>query len=78
MAFSADGKTVLTGSMDGSARLWEVAFQPLEGTVERVVLWIQLITGMEVDPSGAVHVFDPETWRQRSQRLEDLGGPPVR
>ena len=61
----------------GEARLWEVAPAPLEGSVERIVLWTQVITGMEVDPSGTPHVLDAPTWQQCSQRLKELDGPPT-
>jgi WD40 repeat protein/predicted Ser/Thr protein kinase len=81
-AFSPNGKTVLTGSGDfglggGEAQLWDVTPAPLEGSVERIVLWTQVITGMEVDSSGVPHVLDAPTWQQRSQHLKELGGPPT-
>jgi len=41
-----------------------------------VLLWTQLITGMELDEYGQVRVLDANTWQQRRQQLEKLGGPP--
>jgi hypothetical protein len=41
------------------------------------MLWIQVITGLEVDEQAAVHVLDAATSQQRRQRLQELGGPPV-
>jgi WD40 repeat protein/predicted Ser/Thr protein kinase len=75
-----DGKTVLTWGPNKTARLWNVPV-PVEGAVERVVLWTKVITGMELvelDGTGAVHVMDAQSWHQCRQRLEELGGPPAR
>jgi hypothetical protein len=66
----------LTGSYDKTARLWKVP-QPLRGDPERIKLWTQVITGLEVDDLTAVHVLDAATWEQRRQRLQELGGPPL-
>ena len=74
VAFSPDGKTVLTGG-DKTARLWP-APAPLPGEPERILLWAQVITGMEVD-HGAVRVLDASTWEERCRWLDKLGGPPV-
>jgi WD40 repeat protein/tRNA A-37 threonylcarbamoyl transferase component Bud32 len=75
VAFSPDGKAVLTGSVDHTARLWHVP-SPLAGEPERILLWAQVITGMEVD-HGTVRVLDSNTWEERRERLMKLGGPPV-
>jgi WD40 repeat protein len=75
VALSADGKTALTGSNDNTARLWKVP-QPLHADPERIMLWTQVITGIEVDELTAVRVLDSATWQQRRQRLQELGGPP--
>jgi WD40 repeat protein/serine/threonine protein kinase len=72
-----DGRWVLTASADRTARLWEVTPQPVTGTVERILLWTQVITGMEMDADGQLHVLDPPTWQQRRHRLDELGGPPL-
>jgi len=76
VALSADGKLALTGSPDKTAHLWNVP-QPIRGDPERIILWIQVITGLEVDELTAVHVLDAATWQQRRQRLQEFGGPPL-
>jgi WD40 repeat protein len=44
---------------------------------EPTVRWIQVITGAELSSDGrGLTVLDAKTWKQRWQRLEQLGGPP--
>ena len=76
MAFSPDGKTVLTGSMDQTARLWDVA-TALPDDLERAATWIEVLTGLELDEFGSAKVLDNATWLQRRDTLKQLGGPPV-
>jgi hypothetical protein len=49
---------------------------PVEGSAERIALWAQVLTGMELDERGAPRVFDAAAWQQRRERLHELGGPP--
>jgi WD40 repeat protein len=75
VAFHPEGETVLTGSSDGTARLWE-APPPVEGSLERLVLWAQVITRMELGPDGVARALDHSRYENCEQRLRDLGGPP--
>jgi WD40 repeat protein/tRNA A-37 threonylcarbamoyl transferase component Bud32 len=75
VAFSPNGKAVLTGSEDQTAQLWPFP-QAVAGGVERIQLWAQVLTGMELDPDGALQILDGPTWQERRRRLERLGGPP--
>jgi Flp pilus assembly protein TadD len=77
VAFSPDGRRILTGSKDKTARLWELAPAPVEGPAERIVVWTEVLTGMEADLSGGLQVLDGPTWQQRRRRLQEQGGPPV-
>ncbi len=126
---SPDGRMVLTGSRNQTARLWDVVTSrpigpplsfaapvrgvrfyrdgrraliadrevnysdyaaaesnapviwdlptPVEGDVKRIVLWVQVLTALELDAKGKVSHLDADTWKQRSQRLEELGGSPM-
>jgi WD40 repeat protein len=75
VAFGPNGQTIWTGHKDGTLQEWAVP-TPLPGTLERISHWTQLITGMELDEQGASHVLDAQTWQQRWQNLQQLGGPP--
>jgi WD40 repeat protein len=75
LGFSPDGKTVVTGSPEEGVDVWIVP-APLAGDVERIRLWIEVNTGLELDAGGAVEELDGRTWHERWQRLQDLGGAP--
>jgi WD40 repeat protein len=74
-AFRPDGRALLTTTMH-RAQLWAVPV-PVPGEAERLRLWVEVSTGLELDASGAVVELDSATWQQRRQRLERLGGPPA-
>jgi WD40 repeat protein len=74
VALSPNGHLALTTSMN-NAYLWKPP-APLAGDVERLVVWTQAITGLELDADLVARVLDAPTWQQRRQRLEALGGPP--
>jgi WD40 repeat protein len=74
--FSPDGRGILIGC-PGSAVRWPVP-RPVAGDVPRVVLWTEVITGMELDSRGSVRLLSPAAWKDRRRRLEALGGPPSR
>jgi WD40 repeat protein/tRNA A-37 threonylcarbamoyl transferase component Bud32 len=76
VAYSPDGKNLLTASADHTAQLWRGPIA-VEGTPERLTLWVQVMTGMELDADGVVQGLDAAAWEQRRQRLEELGGPPA-
>jgi WD40 repeat protein len=76
VAFSPDSKTVLTGTSDGTARLWPVP-APLHNSADLITLWLSVHTGLELDEAGNAHVLDAQSWRERRQKLAQLGGPPL-
>jgi WD40 repeat protein len=75
VAFRPDGKMLLTGSADNSARLWDVP-EAVEGDDERIDCWIHVLTGLEFDAHDAIRPLDTAAWREQRRRLDDLGGPP--
>ena len=76
VAFSPSGKLLLTGSFDGTSRLWDVP-APVAGDLERISLWVQVLTGMELDGDGLFRMSDAAAWQRHRRRLQELGGPPL-
>ena len=77
VAFSPDGKTILTGSVDKTARLWRAPTE-IAGEPRRIALWTEVITGIELlNESNATQVLDAKTWEDRRRQLNALGGPPA-
>jgi WD40 repeat protein len=73
--FCPDGKTALTTGYGETARFWDVP-EPVKGSVERILLWTNVITGMGLDDSGDVQVLNMAQWEKARRHLEELGGPP--
>jgi hypothetical protein len=42
-----------------------------------VELWVQVVTGAEMDGSGGVRSLDAQTLEERRQELRRRGGTPV-
>jgi WD40 repeat protein len=71
-----DGQTFVTSA--GDVRVWQLPLR-LGGSPERVTLWVQVLTGLElVGETNVVRVLDPDAWQERRRRLDELGGPPGR
>lgn len=73
-ALSPDGSRLVIAGADGLTRMWEVATEPLPGDAEQVRLWVQVLTGMELDESGNARLLDAEVWLERRRALETQGG----
>jgi hypothetical protein len=65
---------ILTGSKDGTVRLWTVP-EPIPGDPERVILWSQALTGMQLDQSGMVRHLDAKEWQSCIERSGFVGVP---
>jgi tetratricopeptide (TPR) repeat protein len=75
VAYSPDGKTVLTGSGDLTARLWDVTELPDDP--ERVSAWISKATALGLDDRDEVKLLDRTALDEGRERLATLGGPPL-
>ncbi len=73
VTFSPGGQTVWTGAEDRLARCWRLPATELEGEMERVALWCQVVTGLELVADN-VQVLAPAEWAARRKRLEEMGG----
>jgi len=68
---SPDSRTLLLDDM----HLYNVP-QTLRGDRPRLRLWVEVITGRELDAGGEVADLEATAWQQRRDRLHKLGGPP--
>ncbi|HKB39130.1 MAG TPA: hypothetical protein VKD72_22010, partial [Gemmataceae bacterium] len=74
ITFAPDGRRMLLGWTNGSARFWAVP-EAMQGNPERLRLWAQVVTGMELDDYGALRVLDAKTWQERHRRLRAIANP---
>ena len=76
VAFRPDGRTYLTVGSDRSLSSGEIP-PPLTGDVDRLVLWSQVITSMELTTGGTVSVLGAHTWTERRRKLGEHPGEPL-
>jgi WD40 repeat protein len=76
LAHSPDGKSIAVALGIGPPEVWPLP-RPVDGSPDRLRLWVEVLTGMELDTDGATHQLAPDAWKQRKQRLQELGGPPL-
>jgi hypothetical protein len=72
VAFSPDGRTVLTGSADKTARLWEVP-QPAPNEPARLNAWVHVRTGKTME-KGVLRQLSQQERIREWQRFQALGG----
>jgi WD40 repeat protein len=71
VAFSPDGKTVLTSSGDKTARLWrldETRLPDDPGILER---WIAVRTKLQITPNGLIQPLSSQDWETARRILGD-------
>jgi eukaryotic-like serine/threonine-protein kinase len=71
-AFSSDGRSTLTGGIDGTAWIRRIP-TPTAADPGRLILTAQAITGMELETDGVARTLDTVTWARR-RRAAGLGG----
>jgi WD40 repeat protein len=74
VAFGPDGKAMLTRGLT-HARLWRLTELPHD--LSRLSVWVETVTGLEMDRQGGIHPLGTEAWNDRRRRLSELGGPPL-
>jgi eukaryotic-like serine/threonine-protein kinase len=75
VAFGSDRLLAVAGA-DGRIALWNAPV-PVEGAAERIRLWANALTGLELDERDVVRELSAEARQQRERQLQALGGPPL-
>jgi hypothetical protein len=63
------------GDLDGRIAIWELV-SPITGGPEQIRLWVETLTGMELDETGTVRYLSGEEIRLRLGQLDAAGGVP--
>jgi WD40 repeat protein len=71
--FAENDRQIITGTSLGTTYRWNVSRSPLESEVARIVLALQVNTGMELVADGEIHPLSSETWQERRKRLAAFG-----
>jgi hypothetical protein len=74
VAISPDGRRALTASMEGTARLWDLP-SALEGDTERIKLWVQVTSGLELAPEVTVGWLEAPEHQRAFRILTRVAGP---
>jgi WD40 repeat protein len=74
VSFSPDGGRLATCCGDDTARVWDVP-RPVVGGIEQVKLWVEVLTGHELDEAGDARPLSAQEQERRRRRLQGLGGP---
>ena len=75
VAFTSPSK-IVTGTATGTVRNWQPSITPMNEDVQQITVWLEAVTGMELDIDGEINVLDTRSWQQRRRRLDELGGVP--
>jgi serine/threonine protein kinase/WD40 repeat protein len=78
LAFRPDGKVVMIASESERSAFCLHVPQAVEGTIERLRAWIEVITGMELVDNEIVLPLTTPALTERRERLRELGGSPYR
>jgi WD40 repeat protein len=78
IAFSPpDGRWITTGGSNGTVQPWRTP-APVEGSLDRLVLWVRVVTSKDLNKLGTIRALDLDAWQRDRQALDRLGGPPDR
>jgi hypothetical protein len=72
VAFARSGQRFAAGSWD-TVQVGTMP-APLPDDPVRITAWAQLISGLQLDQRGFVHVLDAHVWKDCRRSLQELGG----
>lgn len=77
VAAAPEAQLYAAGGSDGRITLWR-GWRPLDGSGERLRLWVETLTGLELAAQETIHELSSDALAVRGRRLAELGGPPVK
>jgi WD40 repeat protein/tRNA A-37 threonylcarbamoyl transferase component Bud32 len=72
--FSPDGRTIVTGSDDRTARFWDVEEWP-EAWTSDITTRVEAMTGKTLDEQGVIVDLDIHQWSNRVRQITSKGEP---
>lgn len=75
-SFNADGSQLLVSDNHGTAKRWHFPLGTVERGRELVLLWTQVVTGLQLESNGGISVLDASKWQELNARLQSLDGSP--
>jgi len=75
VAFTQDNRLMAAGDTDGRIVVWEPSGS-IQGEPERIRLWLETLTRMELDSAGTIRGLSAEEVQERARRLQAAGGSP--
>jgi WD40 repeat protein len=75
VGITPDGKRMMSLSVNGEFRAQDVP-SAIRGDAYHLRLWVELLTGMEIDAEGTIHALDAKALRNRREGLSFVLGPP--
>jgi WD40 repeat protein len=72
VAFAPDCRTVFIGT-EKAIQSWKMP-SVRSGPVDRMILSVQVLTGLELAAGGEIRTLDPQTWEARRSQLAVQGG----
>jgi WD40 repeat protein len=73
--FTRDNSLMAVGDTDGRIVIWEPSGS-IQGEPERIRLWVETLTRMELDSTGTIRGLSAEEVQERARRLQAAGGSP--
>jgi WD40 repeat protein/tetratricopeptide (TPR) repeat protein len=64
------GHTFVSVSEDKVIRRWDI-LSGVQGSVEQVKLWVETITGIELDDANVAQVLDSKSWMERQKKCPE-------
>ena len=68
-------QSVIYFTASGEVMEWKKP-EPAMGGVAMLKMWVELVTGVEMDSAGGVTPLSPTEWDRRKERLKELGVAP--